>query len=208
MNKSLIHCIVFLCGLLMIIPVYSSDIKIEHVKIPDNHLLKTTFKQKRFLQGISKPIESQGELIVLGNKGIIWNTSSPFPSTVLITHQGLYQIVDNTPQSVLKSDNNSMMSMISTILTGSFIEGVKDFEVMAHPHPNKKRWIIELIPKEKTMKSFLNSINIEGAEYVQSIVIQRTNGDKDVIVIENHSIYVGKEIDRVLAPEHKEWLNG
>lgn len=208
MNKILIKFAVFLCGLLMIIPVHSSDIKIEHVKIQDNQLLKTTFKQKRFLQGISQPIESLGELIVLGNKGIIWNTNSPFPSTVLITPLGLYQIVDHAPMTVLKTDNNAMMSMISTILTGSFIEGVKDFEIKALPHPNKKKWEIELIPKEKKMKSFINSIKIEGAQYVQSIVIQRTNGDKDLIVIENHTIFVGKEIDKALSPEHREWLNG
>jgi len=198
----------FLCLSFVTSPVYSSLSHFGHMKINEDTLLKATFKQQRFLQGITRPILSNGEMLLLGNKGIIWETKNPFSNRMLITHRGVYRIVNKKPRIVSKTGNNVIMSLISKILNGSLTDGVKAFNVNILSRPNAKRWKIELTPKDKKMQSFVNNIKIEGVKFVQSIVIQHANGGKDIITMENHAIYVGEERDKILSPEQERWLNG
>lgn len=177
--------------------------------IPEFHILKVSFTQQRHLADIPKPIMSKGELLLWNGKGLIWRTDTPFPNVVLITKKGLYQIEDNKKFSMRKpgqmGQEDAIFGMISKVLGGSFSE-LKVFTMEPLPPLNDK-WRVSLKPTLASFQGFLSSIEVEGNEYISHVCITRSNGDKDDIFMENHTLFGGQDIDKALSSKEKTWFN-
>jgi len=177
--------------------------------IPEGHVLKVSFTQHRFLTDIPKPIVSNGELLLWNGKGLIWRTIDPFPSAILITKKGLYQVEDGKKISMMKAGQMGhegvIFEMLTKLLSGSFPE-LKEFKMINLPSTHGT-WKISLIPTLPSLQDFLSSIEVEGNQFITRIIIHRSNNDRDEILLKNHIIMGSQGRDKVLTLEEKKWLD-
>lgn len=173
-------------------------------KLPQNSVLTTSFTQNRHLSAIPAPLISTGTLKLWPQKGLIWTTEHPFPSALVISKLGLYQIENGQPKALEKATQSDMVfKMLSGILAGNFLKGLEGFDVILVTQ-DKSQWHVKLIPQNPQMKSFITALSIQGHEQIQKVTIHRANGDYDDIIFANHKI---APLKKALSSKELRWLN-
>ncbi len=174
--------------------------------IPNGQSLKVLFTQHRYLADLPNPIVSKGELLLWNGKGVIWRTKEPFPSTILITNKGVLQIENENKTLMMQEGQEGVIfEMLSKLISGSFSE-VKGFSTASLP-PLKGKWRLRLNPTNEHLQSIFSFLAIEGDDYVSYVTIHRSNGDKDEIFFNNHSVFSEEDSHKIFSPNEVIWLN-
>jgi hypothetical protein len=181
MNK-IVVCFLILCGVF----VESYAMPVKAVTLPAGCVLEAKFIQQRHLKGIPKAIESKGNMVLWDGKGVAWSTTSPFPNTIVITKNGLYQWENKIKTSLVKaSGNNAMFDVMAGIFNMKEDRDVKGFTIEDLP-ASDSNWRMRLTPQYSQVQNFIKSITLEGNAHVTQITISRPNGDRDEIEISGH----------------------
>lgn len=168
---------------------------------PSGSVLKANFIQYRHLNGVPKPIKSEGNIVIWDGKGLIWTTSLPFPNSLLITQKGLYQLENQRKSPVVKAGgDNALFDVMAGIFKINMQEQIKGFSIEKLPS-NNDRWRIRLVPQYSQVKNFIHSIVVEGNEQITHITISRPKGDRDEIDIKDHLLLEN------VSPEIRKWFN-
>jgi len=210
MKKGLIS-LVMLCAIIFTINIKAASVlEAKVTAIPPGGLLKANFIQQRHLTGIPKPILSEGQIILWSGKGLIWDTKTPFSSTILITPTGLYQVENNKKTVMMKTGqaghDSVVFEIMGDVLSGNFSQGVKGFEIQTLPS-QQNNWQIRLVPIIAEIKNFLGSIVIEGDKQISEVRIYRPNGDKDVIKVKDHAVFTKESISQAITSQQQAWFN-
>lgn len=159
----------------------------EAAVLPAHSMMKAQFVQNRYLSGVPMPIISKGNLTLAEGRGLVWDTLTPFPSTLIITKKGLFQWDGQTKAPVIKGGDKAIfevMGQIFNVAPGKTIPGFTLEKVPA----KKKFWSLRLVPGHPQVTNFIKCIIITGGKYITHISIQRPNGDHDEIDILSHKI--------------------
>ena len=173
---------VILC--LIMLFTFSLNAQAAIKPIPEGSMLRAKFTQNRYLKDIEEPITSKGEMNLWSGKGLIWTTKTPFPSSILITQQGMYQLEGAQKIAMASAGNDNI---IFDILGGDFSHEVNGFKV-ENLKDEKGKCRVRLVATHSEIQNFIKSIEIEGKDKISRIVINRPNGDMDDIVLKDHVI--------------------
>ncbi len=180
-KKFIVYVLIFL-GLNLEVQAMPS----QAAALPPGGLLTANFVQYRHLNGIPKPIKSEGHMILWDGKGLLWSIAAPFPHAILITKTGLYQVENKIKTTLVKAGDNSMFDVMAGIFNmqeGREIKGFTIEDVSASHNP----WKIRLTPQHARVKSFIKSITVEGHAHITHITISRPSGDRDEIDVSGHA---------------------
>lgn len=162
------------------------SINIQAHEMPQDSVLKAHFTQYRYLRDIPKPIKSEGQLVLWEGKGLLWSTHSPFPNSIIITKQGIYQLQNNTIAPMVKNGGNTVLFEVMVHLFKINQEGqVKGFTT-EKLQPKNSEWRIRLIPQHDQVRYVIQSITVEGNTHITHISIARPYGDHDEIDVDHH----------------------
>lgn len=165
----------------------SEAAEMSNTKSSSAEIFEAQFIQKRHLQGLPKPIESKGSLILWENRGILWSTLTPFPCSILITTAGVYQLEEGVKVPLVKAGGNNI---VFETMAGIFVmkdeNNIKGFTVDTLPPVAGKR-TLRLTPDNPHVKNAIASITLQGNKQIEVITIVRPNGDHDEITIDGHT---------------------
>lgn len=142
------------------------------------------FKQAKTISGFSSEIKSSGRFSIANNE-ILWHTTKPIISSVKITSDGIFMLQNsdskNAQEVWVKTSQHYDKSLFLSIMRLDFdaLKNNFDFQINC----DKNAWNLTLIPKG-LIKNIFKSIHINGGEFVKSVVLIESNGDKT----ENHFI--------------------
>lgn len=175
--------------LIYLLVLFSIGLEAQEVTLlSPGSVLEANFTQYRHLTGIPKPIKSGGNMLLWDGKGLIWATHTPFPNSILITKKGLYQLEGRVKTPIVKAGGESVIfDVMAGIFNMKDKGAVKGFTLEDLPSSNGN-WCIRLIPQYQQVKSFIQSITVEGNAHISHITISRPNGDHDEINITDHVI--------------------
>jgi len=143
-------------------------------------VLRGQFEQTQALKGFSKPLVSKGDFLLARERGVIWATQSPFPSTLVVTRErivssngkGAAQRIDASKEPGLKQVNDIVFALLSgdlKALSGKFdVSG----EVPAHGG-----WKLQLAPRDANLARFLGPVELSGDRFVESVHWRSGQGD-------------------------------
>lgn len=173
----------------------NSHIQAQEAQIlPEGSVLEADFTQLRHLNGIPKPIKSEGHLVLWNGRGLVWTTLTPFPNVILITKKGLYQIQNKQKTAMVKAGgNNAMFDVMAGIFKLQHEGTVTGFAVERLPLVDN-HWMIRLLPQYGQVQNFIQSIMVQGDEQITHITISRPNGDHDEIDLKNHAVKEGASL--------------
>ena len=142
------------------------------------------FEQIKQLTGLKKPMVSNGRFCVVADKGVLWRTLQPFPSTVRLTRDEIVHLQGNRVAMRLDAKQEPAVRMINgmlfALLAGDLSQIEKLFAVDGATHDNS--WRVTLKPHEPALAKAISSIALDGGAYVKNITISEANGDRSSIV--------------------------
>jgi hypothetical protein len=142
------------------------------------------FDQSKQLTGFKKPLASNGRFCVVADKGVLWRTVQPFPSTLRLTRDEIVHLQGERVAMRLDAKQEPTVRMINSVLfallAGDLSQLENLFEVDGSIHGNN--WNATLKAREPALAKAIGVIQIEGDAYVKNIVISEASGDRTSIV--------------------------
>lgn len=158
-------------------------------RLAEAPVLRGEFEQKKTVAGFKKPLVSRGGFLLWREKGVLWDTRTPFPSTLTLTRTslsaqqgtgGAAYTLDASREPALAAMNELLFALLSgdvaTLATRFRVEG----ELVG-----KEGWRLVLTPTEAGLSRIFRRIQLEGDRYVRQVQLEESRGDSSVIQFSN-----------------------
>ncbi|GHV42187.1 hypothetical protein AGMMS49546_20000 [Spirochaetia bacterium] len=199
-------CLVCLWGL----PVYSQDDVFQFPlgealpqfnavcgDLAKHRIVKGAFEQAKTISRLNRSLLSRGSFIIAAELGMVWDTRSPFPSTMTVGRDYIIQSVPGAgSRTRLDAAGNEtflrLADTISAIFTGNSQKLLDNFDVYFTFAGGT--WSLGLIPREKAVRSFAAKIIMSGdyagstPAVIRNIYIYEQNGDSIRYTLSDHRL--------------------
>ncbi|CAM3649196.1 outer membrane lipoprotein carrier protein LolA [Corallococcus sp. ZKHCc1 1396] len=176
------------CALLSLSAHASDLVKDVRARLVDAPLVRGRFEQKKTVTGFKKPLVSKGDFLLARDQGVLWNTRTPFASTLTLTRKSLsaeqgqggaaYHL-DSTKEPALAAVNE----LLFALLAGDVTTLQKRFKVEG-ALVGPAGWRLELTPTDAGLARVFKHIQLEGDGYVRQVRMEETRGDVSVILFD------------------------
>jgi len=141
------------------------------------------FAQAKVLVGLQRPVKSSGRFCVVVDKGILWRTLRPFPTTLRLTRDDIVESRGEETTARLSARQEPAVRMINdllfSLLAGDMQRLTGSFDITSAI--DGKSWQARLAPREGGMQRVIGGIDLTGGEFVNHIVIREASGDRTEI---------------------------
>ena len=143
-------------------------------------VLRGDFAQEKQVAGFRNPLRSSGRFLLARDKGVVWTTTAPFPSELVITRDRILSRqrdgsrrveVDGKQQPGLRSVNAMMFALMS----GDMKALTSTFDVKSEPATTG--WAMTLVPRSRQLAQAFTSVRLSGDRYVREVELREANGD-------------------------------
>jgi len=156
---------------------------------------KGNFVQEKILSRLGRKLRSEGNFIITAGQGMVWETTKPFPSTLVLGKDYLIQARPDGQKTVLNAEGNETFIRLAEVLGAVFsgnAQGLLDnfevhFAVKNTPGAGGRAWEMGLSPLDKAISSFAARITMSGDDVIRFIMINEQGGDITQYTLSNHS---------------------
>jgi outer membrane lipoprotein-sorting protein len=154
-----------------------AQVRAQVAQVP---LLRGDFAQEKQVAGFRNPLRSSGRFLLARDKGVVWTTTAPFPSEIVITQDRILSRqrdgsrrveVDGKQQPGMRSVNAMMFALMS----GDIKALTSTFEVKETP--SGQGWKMTLVPRSRQLAQAFTSVSLSGDRYVREVELREANGD-------------------------------
>jgi len=146
------------------------------------------FVQERHFANSPAPLRSSGRFVLEASGDLLWRTESPVEGAIVVTRAGLVQFVDG--KEVLRLGPRQLevvaglIEFLREMLAGR-LQGARRDE-SAEP------WDREIVPApgERAAAAGLRRISVRGRALAEQAVVEKTNGDREVLTFSDQRIGV------------------
>lgn len=137
------------------------------------------FDQSKQLVGLKKPVTSNGRFCVVADKGVLWRSLHPFPTTVKLTRDQIIQMQGERVTQRLDAEREPAVQMIHNVLFALFAGDLAPLEKLfvIEGEVQEKSWKVTLKAREPGLAKAIGGIVLEGGVFVRNITISEGNGD-------------------------------
>ena len=135
--------------------------------------LSGEFSQIRKMRLLSSPLKSSGHFVLSKSKGLQWNQSQPFKSSLIVTNTKIEQRIEDTPPTIITQKQQPIVFSFTHIFLSVFngntaaITGYFDIYFSG----DTKAWKLALKPINTLLQKAITSIEMTGGKYVQTVTI-------------------------------------
>jgi hypothetical protein len=170
-------------------------------------LVKGSFEQTKTLPRLDRSLVSSGVFIIAAELGMVWETRSPFPSTVTMGRDFMIQSTPGGAKSKVDARGNgifmSIADTMSALFTGDAARLRRQFDnyFMETREQGGTVWTIGLVPREKAVRSFAERILLSGDSgagkdtLIRSVTLHTPDGGSVRYALSGHRFPVALEAD-------------
>jgi hypothetical protein len=141
-------------------------------------IIKGVFVQVNTLTRLDRSLISRGIFAVDADRGIIWDTRTPFPSVTAAGRDFVVQS-SNGRTTRLDASGNEIFIRISQTMSAVFTGDAKTLTDIFELYFTETggTWNLGLIPRDSAVKSFAKAIIMQGDSVLHQVVFYQQNGD-------------------------------
>ena len=174
-------------------------------RLSDHPLIKGSFEQTKTIMRLGRSLNSKGSFIIAAELGMVWDTVTPFPSTIAVGRDFIIMTGPGGLKTKVDAQGNetfvSIADTMSAVFSGNTRTLRDKFENYFVENRETGTWTLGLIPNDNAVRVFARHIVLTGGSdpvLIQSIVIYSQNGDTISYSMRNH------HFPAVLEPNEKD----
>lgn len=143
--------------------------------------VRADFVQTRSSPALARPQVSQGHLLFVLGRGMLWQTQAPFAETLAFTGRRAARIDPQGRAYPLRDARgvSQVAQMLQAMLAGRSDEVRRQFDLVASGSP--ARWTLRLLPKQRRVARVLDRIELSGDAFLEDIrIVMRDGGSTDI----------------------------
>jgi outer membrane lipoprotein-sorting protein len=157
--------------------------------LAEHPVIKGNFIQRKTLSRLNRVLVSEGKFTIHTELGILWDTLSPFPSSIVAGRDFIIQSTPRGGRTKLDAQGNEtflrLSDTISAVFSGNsrrLLEGFDNYFT-----ESKGAWVLGLVPSDKAVRSFAVKIIMTGDRIIKTITLYEQNGDIIRYELSNHT---------------------
>lgn len=167
--------------LLATVPVEAADTIADiHALLTRGDVICADFVQEKQLKALNRPLVSQGRLVLVAGKGVLWEVREPFAVRFLVKSDELIKWDDAGAPQRLSLGQAPMFRALSDVFMAVFtaeLKGLEDtFELTTRV--NRPRWRLTLVPRDSGIAGIIAMLQVSGSSFVEELVIREGRGDR------------------------------
>lgn len=160
-------------------------------RLASEPVVRGSFEQRKTVKGFRNPLVSSGEFVVARDRGVLWRTLAPFPSTLVVTRERvLARQGDGSVARRLSASEEPAVRAISETLFGVMAADlsalVQRFEIDG-ALAGREGWRLLLAPRDAGLARWIQRVELEGDRFLQSVRLQEAGGDLTAIRLARHA---------------------
>jgi len=157
-------------------------------------VLRGSFEQSKQVAGFKKPLLSRGDFLVARERGVLWRTQQPFAGVLKLTRDEIVATQGGEVAFRLDAGKEPSVRVINgllfSLLNGDVSGLAEHFRIEGET--SGRSWRLLLTPKQAALAKLMAKVEMAGDQYVRSIQIDETNGDKTGIRFSAQSVEPAK----------------
>ena len=156
----------------------------------NDQIVEGQFKQLRYLTGFDLPISSSGKFRVGPGQNLVWHTLLPFENHLQISSSGITQRIAGEQVMQLAASKLPAVKLFGDLLRISLAQEWQqlDQQFGIQPRFDGQNWAFEIDSEQLTSRFGsglpLEKIAMQGGQFVDKLILQRGQGDYDIITFE------------------------
>jgi hypothetical protein len=152
------------------------------------------FIQRKSIPQLPQPLRSEGRFLYARDHGIWWHTETPFPSTLLLTPDGLRQSYVGSRGEVARDPGAlAVVDIFFSLLSLDFERLSETFELFGQA--TDTGWRVGLVPHDAALVAVVQRAVVEGDRSVRHVELI-SGDDRTEFLFESV-----ESLDRPLSPE-------
>ncbi len=155
------------------------------LRFKDQPVVRAQFSQLRQIKGLAQPLRSRGELIIARTHGLWWQQQQPFILTLLLDDRRMVQrIAGQSPQTITAESSPQLFQfnhLLRALLQADTVLLAKHFS-LDFRDAGAQRWQLILTPRSAPLNKLFSSIRLQGQTYIDTIILDDSQGDRTEIV--------------------------
>ena len=167
------------------------------INLADKPVTRGNFVQEKFLSRFNRSLDSSGNFLIAGERGMIWETLMPFPSTMIMGRDFIMQSRPDGRYSILGAQGNETFTQMAVVISSVFSGQVQRLMENFHVYftGSVSNWSMGLVPRNSIFASFASRITMSGGSVIRSIRLFESNGDIVTYTLLNHSFPQGLSVN-------------
>jgi hypothetical protein len=159
-------------------------------RLVNEPVVRGAFEQRKTVKGFRNPLVSSGEFVVVRQRGVLWRTTAPFPSMLVVTRDRvLARQGDGSVAKRLNASDEPAVRAISETLFGVMAADlaalVQRFEISGEE--KAEGWRLVLLPRDAQLARWIQRVELEGDRFLQVVRMQEASGDQTLIRLARHT---------------------
>lgn len=135
------------------------------------------FEQEKQVAGLTQPLKSSGELLLVRGQGLWWHQMQPFELALSLTAQRMSQQVGQGPVQVIDNPQLLEFSSMMLALFGSDDQALTRYFALDF-HSTAQSWTLVLTPIAAPLNKVFASLTLSGGKQLDRLVIADRQGDE------------------------------
>lgn len=177
--------------LIMMFSGFSQAITLDDVQknFAMQKVVRANFTQERQIKSIKVPLVSHGNMLLSQDKGLFWQQTDPFVTTLILRDNDMLQRMDGLPDQRITADSNPQMFQFTALLKAlvkadkSVLEGSFKLHFV---DLGAGQWQLDLFPTITPLDKLFNEIQLKGNTVLSSVVLIDKQGDSTKITFYDH----------------------
>ena len=179
--------------LALLISPFVSAVTLDELqqRFTEQPVVRAHFEQTRTIKDLPQPLRSNGEMLIARDSGLLWDQKAPFPMTLLLDDSRMVQTINGQPPQTITAYTNPQMFQFNHLLRALFQADRKVLEEnfrIDFKDLGKGRWSLVLTPTTTPLDKIFASMDLGGATYLESIVLNDKQGDRTDIALSRHQL--------------------
>ena len=170
--------ILFLFLFLPLSGLWADQLEDVYAKISAHPVTKGVLTQEQYIKVANRSLISKGTFVMAADKGVIFDITDPFPSSMVVTEEKLVQTLPGNVVSVMDGKENPMFKNIAKIIHSVFANDVQvlrdNFQVSVTGGPKD---VVTLVPKDPLLSLLFLKITLTVGDSIDSVSLIETGGN-------------------------------
>nr|WP_245905410.1 outer membrane lipoprotein carrier protein LolA [Photobacterium lipolyticum] len=162
-------------------------------QLSNQPIVRGDFEQSRKMEMFNQPLTSQGKFLLAEKQGLLWQQTTPFPVSLILTKDKLSQQFADQPAQVVSASENPMVFYFShvflSLFKGDTSQLTDQFDMVLTDNTKttakESQWQLVLTPKSAPLNAILKTITINGQDYINHLTLTEIRGDITDITFSN-----------------------
>lgn len=157
-------------------------------KKPD--ILSATYVEEKYIPSLKNPIRSSGRFVYVDGGYVGWFVTSPYDIKTIIYDDSLVQIVNGEEQSQSQAMQDAMhliLEHVTALFSGDREQISNIFFIEDNGMVGDEHHII-LTPRSENMAEYVQSIELNGTDYINRVMIDFGKGQYTIMRYSSHAV--------------------